>query len=176
MAIYWASGAQLDYSNVVSWKTSVTGQQQTKSNNQGSGGFVEVSGLSPITHAIKRTGNIVLIKYHFCVGGNANTDEARAYVTVDQNEFHGGAVGHCNGSSAQQCRNFHLNGTAVFTPNDTNNHTYRVEWISSEGGSTVNINTTIDPNFWTQGVMELIECDTDNAAAGGSQGNSYGTP
>tara|TARA_Y100000401_G_scaffold46220_1_gene35527 strand:- start:424 stop:954 length:531 start_codon:yes stop_codon:yes gene_type:complete len=176
MAIYWSSGSQLDYSNVVSWKTSVTGQQQSKANNQGSGGFAAVQGLNSISHAIKRSGNIVLVKYHFCIKGNANTDEARIIVTVDDNDFHGGAVGHGNGSSASQCRNFHLNGVGVFQPNDTNSHTYKIEWISSESGSTVTINGANDPTFWTQGVMELIECDTDNAAAGGNQGNSYGTP
>ena len=176
MAIYWSSGAQLDYSNVVSWKTSVTGQQQTKANNQGSGNFVEVQGLNDISHAIKRTGNIVIVKYHFCCKGNANTDEARVLVTVDQNQFNGGATGHCNGSSASQTRNFHLNGVAVFTPNDTNSHTYRCEWISSENGSSVTINGANDPNFWTQGVMELIECDTDSAVGGGNQGSGYGTP
>ncbi len=176
MAIYWSSGAQLDYSNVVSWKTSITGQQQTKANNQGSGSFVEIQGLNPIDHAIKRTGNIVLVKYHFCMKGNANSDEARMLVTVDQNQFNGGATGHCNGSSGDQTRNFHLNGVAVFKPNDTNNHTYRVEWISSESGSSVTINGAYDPNFWTQGVMELIECDTDSAVGGGNSGSSYGTP
>ena len=176
MAIYWSSGSQLDYSNVVSLKTSVTGQQQSKANNQGSSGFAAVQGLNSISHAIKRSGNIVLVKYHFCIKGNATTDEARIIVTVDDNEFHGGAVGHSNGSSAQQTRNFHLNGVGVFTPNDTNSHTYKCEWISAESGSTVTINGANDPTYWTQGVMELIECDTDSAVRGGNQGGSYGTP
>ena len=176
MAIYWSSGAQLDYSNVVSWKTSVTGQQQTKSNNQGSSSHVEVQGLNEINHSIKRSGNLVLVKYHFCMKGNANTDEARMIVTVDQNEFNGGATGHCNGSSANSTRNFHLNGVAAFTPNDTNNHTYRCEWFSTENGSAVTINGANDPNYWTQGVMELIEVDTDSAVGGGNSGSGYGTP
>ena len=176
MAIYWSTGAQFDYSNVVSWKTSVTGQQQTKSNNQGGGSQVEVSGLNSINHAIKRSGNLVLVKYHFCMKGNANTDEARMVVTVDNNTFNGGATGHSNGSSAGQTRNFHLNGVAAFMPNDLNNHTYRCEWFSAEGGSSVTINGTYDPNYWTQGVMELIELDSDSAVGGGNQGATYGTP
>lgn len=176
MAIYWASGAQLDYSNVVSYKTAVTGQQQSKSNNQGSSGFVEVQGMAAITHAIKRSGNLVICKAHFCCQGNATTDEARILFTYDQNQGQGGAVGHGNGSSAQSTRNFHLNSTGIFQPNDTNNHDYRVEWISAEQGSSVTINGTNDPTFWTQGVFELIEVDTDQAQANGNQGASYTAP
>jgi len=113
MAIYWSSGSQLDYSNVVSYKTAVTGQQETRNQNQGSSGFAPVAGLNSISHAIKRSGNIVICRFSACWEGNANTDEVRCYFTYDDNSGHGGAVGHASQSSSDQTRNNSVHAVGV---------------------------------------------------------------
>ena len=176
MAIYWSSGSQLDYSNVVSYKTAVTGQQETRNQNQGSSGFAPVAGLNSISHAIKRSGNIVICRFSACWEGNANTDEVRCYFTYDDNSGHGGAVGHASQSSSDQTRNNSVHAVGVFAPDDTNSHTYKAEWISAESGASQKINATTDPTFWTQCVFELIEVDSDSATASGNQGGSYEDP
>mgnify|MGYP003142136969 FL=1 len=176
MAIIWASGTQYHHSNVISWKTAVTGQQETRSNNQGSSGFSAVSGLNSISHSIRTSGNLVICRFSCCWGGNANTDEARVLFTYDNNDGHGGAVGHASQASSSQTRNNSVHAVGAFAPNDLNSHTYRAEWISAEGGASQVINKTIDPNFWTQCLFEVIEVDSDSASASGNQGNSYAAP
>lgn len=176
MAIVWSSGTQHDYSNVVSYKTAATGQQETRNNNQGSSGFAPVAGLNSISHAIKRSGNIIICRFSACWEGNANTDEVRAYFTYDDNAGLGGATGHASQSSSSGTRNNSLHAVGVFTPDDTSSHTYKAEWISAETGASQKINGTTDPQFWTQCVFELIEIDSDSATASGNQGSSYATP
>ena len=176
MAIIWASGTQYHHSNVISWKTAVTGQQETRSNNQGSSGFSPVAGLNSISHSIRTAGNLVICRFSCCFGGNATTDEARVLFTYDDNTGHGGAVGHASQASAGQTRNNSVHAVGAFAPNDLNSHTYKAEWISAENGASQTINSTVDPSFWTQCIFEVIEVDSDNASASGNQGNSYAAP
>ena len=176
MAIIWSTGTQYDYSNLVSYKTAATGQQETRSGNQGGSGFAPVAGLNSISHAIKRSGNIVICRFSACWQGNANTDEVRALFTYDDTMGLGGATGHASQGTASQTRNNSVHAVGVFAPNDTNSHTYKAEWISAEAGASQKINGTTDPGFWTQCVFELLEVDSDSATASGNQGGSYATP
>jgi len=155
-------------SKVISVKVSSSTTTQTQGGNT-SEQWLNLPGLSNITHAMSNSSNMLLVEWTVPAKGNATTDSFAVRPIFDGAQDNRGGIYVMTSETSDGRRNMSpLNGRAIVSPGDTNNHTFNLQWMSETPGSTVTVNANYNPSRTTATTLTVWEISFDQASMTGS--------